>query len=320
MAGYLIYLFLGSFLGLSGLIYANLLMIQLLGLRFGWNDEQMENLMLAMLVLSLSFLWYSISLSFTLYNKWILQEWHSGFQFPILITTVHMIMKYIITRLWVLTPDAEEVVPTSWKVHSSIVIPIGLCTSADIVFSNIAISYLPLSMYTTIKGSTVVFTFLLGVFCKVEHFKWTLLLAVLSIVGGLGLAIFNTGDQLSGYGLICVLLSSLCSAIRWVLMQVLAVQDEHSSSVMVTLYRFSPYSMLSIIPFALFIEAPLLLKSNFDTASLLLQALVYSALGGLVSFFLLIAEVKLLRVTSSLTMCVIGQVSSFELLQICFHY
>ena len=310
MAGYLIYLFLGSFLGLSGLIYANLLMIQLLGLRFGWNDEQMENLMLAMLVLSLSFLWYSISLSFTLYNKWILQEWHSGFQFPILITTVHMVMKYIITRLWVLTPDAEEVVPTSWKIHSSIVIPIGLCTSADIVFSNIAISYLPLSMYTTIKGSTVVFTFLLGVFCKVEHFKWTLLLAVLSIVGGLGLAIFNTGDQLSGYGLICVLLSSLCSAIRWVLMQVLAVQDEHSSSVMVTLYRFSPYSMLSIIPFALFIEAPLLLKSNFDTTALLLQALLYSALGGLVSFFLLIAEVKLLRVTSSLTMCVIGQVMS----------
>lgn len=305
----MIYLFLGSFLALSALIYSNLLMIQFFGLRFGWNDKQMEDLMLGMLVLSLAFLWYSISLSFTLYNKWLLQEWHSGFNFPILITTVHMVMKYLVTRVWALSPEAEPVPAVPWKIHASIVIPIGICTSADIVLSNIAIYYLPLSMVTVIKGSTAIFTYLLGVMCKVEEFRWPLFFAVLAIMGGLGMAILTSAESLSGYGLTCVILASMCSAIRWVLVQVLALQDTSSHSVMVTLYRFSPYSMLSIIPFALLIEAPKLIHSNFgDHGTWLWQALLYCLFGGLVSFLLIIAEVKLLRVTSSLTMCVIGQV------------
>lgn len=109
MEGYLVYVFLGVFLALSLLIYANMLIFQFFELRFGYNEKTAERIMHGMLVTSLSFMWYSISLSFTLYNKWILQEWHGGFHFPIMITTVHMIMKYFITRVWALTPEAEQV-------------------------------------------------------------------------------------------------------------------------------------------------------------------------------------------------------------------
>lgn len=315
MEGYLVYLFLGVFLALSLLIYANLLIFQFFELRFGYNEKQSERIMHGMLVTSLSFMWYSISLSFTLYNKWILQEWHGGFHFPIMITTVHMVMKYFITRVWAMTPEAEEVPAVPWKILSSIVMPIGLCTSADIVFSNIAIQYLPLSIYTTTKGATLVFTFLLGVMCKLEEFQWSLFFAILGIVSGLGLAIASSGDSISAYGLLCVTLSAAASAVRWVLMQLLAVRDVKSESVMVTLFRFSPYSAASIIPFALLFEAPGLVHSSFaDHSTVLVQALLYAVLGGVVSFLLIIAEVKLLRVTSSLTMCVIGQIK--EIIQI----
>lgn len=315
MEGYLVYVFLALFLALSLLIYANLLVFQFFELRFGYNEKQSERIMHGMLVTSLSFLWYSISLSFTLYNKWILQEWRGGFHFPIMITTVHMILKYFVTRVWAMTPEADEVPPVPWKILSSIVMPIGLCTSADIVFSNIAIQYLPLSMYTTIKGATLVFTFLLGVLCKLEEFRWSLFFAVVGIAAGLGLAIVTSGDHISAYGLICVLLSAACSAFRWVLMQLLAVRDVKSESVMVTLFRFSPYSAASITPFALTFEASPLVHSSFaDHSVLLVQALLYAVFGGIVSFLLLIAEVKLLRVTSSLTMCVIGQIK--EIIQI----
>jgi hypothetical protein len=315
MDSYFVYIFLGVFLGLSLLCYGNLLIVQFFGLRFGWNDKQAENAMQALQVLSLSFLWYAISLSFTLYNKWLLQQWHTGFHFPIIITTIHMIMKYFITRVWALTPEAENVPNVPWKVLSSVVIPIGVCTSADIVFANIAIYFLPLSMYTTIKGGTLVFTFCLGVLCGVEVFRWPLFFAVLGLAGGLGLAVAESTEALSAVGLLCVMLSSGASAIRWVLMQVLALQDEHSGSVMVTLYRFSPYSAISIIPFALTLETRSLVHSSFaDTPTLLVQALLYCVFGGVVSFLLIIAEVKLLRVTSSLTMCVIGQIK--EIIQI----
>ena len=180
------YLFLGAFFSISLLIYSNLLLVQFLGLRFGWEDKQFERVTHGLLVTSIVFMWYAISLSFTIYNKWLLQQWHSGFHFPILLTTVHMLMKYFITRVWAATPltERERVPVISWKILSSVVMPIGLCTSADIVFANIAIYHLPLSMYTTIKGSSLIFTFFIGVFCQVEEFQWNLFAAVVGIAAG----------------------------------------------------------------------------------------------------------------------------------------
>lgn len=109
-------------------------------------------------------------------------------------------------------------------------------------------------------------------------------------------------------------------------MQMLAVHDPQSSQSMVTLYRFSPYSALTILPFALLIEVPKLMHSDFVNTSssssssesssqyLLLEAFGFLSFGGLISFCLIIVEIVLLRTTSSLTMSVIGQLK--EMLQI----
>ena len=106
----------------------------------------------------------------------------------------------------------------------------------------------------------------------------------------------------------------------------LAVHDPQSSQSMVTLYRFSPYSALTILPFALLIEVPKLMHSDFVNTSssssssesssqyLLLEAFGFLSFGGLISFCLIIVEIVLLRTTSSLTMSVIGQLK--EMLQI----
>ena len=132
---------------------------------------------------------------------------------------------------------------------------------------------------------------------------------------GLGMAIATSSEVLSSYGVLCVLLSSVASSLRWVLMQVLALRDVKSNNVMVTLYRFSPYSALSIIPFALLLEVPVLVKSPFAAhGSLLAEAFLYAVGGGVVSFLLIIVEILLLRTTSSLTMCVIGELK--EIIQI----
>lgn len=106
-------------------------------------------------------------------------------------------------------------------------------------------------------------------------------------------------------------------------MELLAVRDPQSSQSMVTLYRFSPYSALTILPFALLIEVPILMHSDFvntssdsssSTQYLLLEAFGFLSFGGLISFCLIIVEIVLLRTTSSLTMSVIGQLK--EMLQI----
>jgi hypothetical protein len=82
MDGFLLYAFLGLFLALSLLFYANLLVLQYFNLRFrnsfdsdSGDDKRRTSLQQTLLVLSVSCLWYFISLSFTLYNKWIMQQW-----------------------------------------------------------------------------------------------------------------------------------------------------------------------------------------------------------------------------------------------------
>ena len=37
--------------------------------------------------------WFSVSISFTIYNKWIMQLWEGGFNYPISMTTLHMAFK-----------------------------------------------------------------------------------------------------------------------------------------------------------------------------------------------------------------------------------
>ncbi|RYG63042.1 hypothetical protein EON64_16720 [archaeon] len=154
--------------------------------------ERYEAIEHAIDVLSIAFLWYSISLSFTLFNKWFMQEWAGGFHFPMFITSMHMSMKLLVSRLWACTPGLAPIPPISWRNFLLVVFPIGALTAGDIVLSNTAILFLPLSLVTAIKGSSLVFVFVWGVLLGLEEFDWSLLGAVVCIALGLGVAVSNS--------------------------------------------------------------------------------------------------------------------------------
>ncbi len=157
-----------------------------------------------------------------------------GFNFPMIITTIHMILKYIITRIWASTSCAPKVESISMGLLFGVVIPIGICTSADVVFSNAAIYYLPLSMFTVIKGATLIFTFLFGVFLELEVYSIQLLLAVSAIVVGLGMAILTSAMTLSTFGIICALSSAAAGGLRWVSMRSSCFNDMSMSDSAIT--------------------------------------------------------------------------------------
>ncbi len=276
--------------------------------------ERYEKVEYAIDVLSIAFLWYSISLSFTLFNKWFMQEWKGGFHFPMFITCVHMFMKLLISRLWSISPAVEKIESLSWDAFITVVVPIGAMTAGDIVLSNTAILFLPLSIVTAIKGSSLVFTFLWGVVLRIEEFRWSLLVSVTGITIGLGVAVSNS-LQVSTLGIICALSAAAVGGLRWALMQLLEVKDKQCKSVMVTLYRFAPASAFSVLPFVMALEAHRLAESHFAHApKAFYDASLLCCFGGVIAFLLIVAEVKLLRLTSSLTMSVFGQAK--EILQI----
>ena len=85
-------------------------------------------------------------------------------------------------------------------------------------------------------------------------------------------------------------------------------QSTHNA--MLALYRFSPYAFIAILPVALFIEwadfssSPYSYHSNFKMFSELIGLVCFA---GILAFMLILLEVKLVQLTSSLTLGVIGQ-------------
>lgn len=224
-----------------------------------------------------------------------------------------MVVKAIATRIWGCSNNSIRELP--WKTYATIAIPIGALTAADIVFSNAAIMFLPLSLYTTIKGSALIFTYIWGVICKVEKFDWAIFSAVTTICVGIGIAVSTTVD-VNFLGVFLALSSAACGGLRWVLLQVMVEVDERSlKSPMTALYHFAPPSAVSIIPFALLFEGPRLMRSQYATSEMISgETMLLITLGGMISLVLIVVEVVLLQLTSSLTLSVIGQVK--EILQI----
>jgi solute carrier family 35 protein C2 len=306
---------LGSFLAVSLIINIFIRLVIQFDLKF--NDRLIfEQHHVFLTITSFAFLWFSISLSFTLYNKWLLQVWANGFNYPIILTSIHMVVKMVATRIWSCTPLSVSVKPLTNRIFIFIIVPIGILTSMDIVLSNAAISILPLSIYTTIKGSTLIFTYLWCLLLGIEKFSFSVLIAVISICLGIGAAVFNTLDA-DALGVVYSVGSAACGGLRWVLLQMLVDVDSSSKNVMITLYRFTPPSVVAVVPVALVLELPRLIQSSFlsrDNHNMLLETFLLASVGGVISLLLIGVEVRLLQLTSSLSMGVLGQTK--EILQI----
>eukprot|EP01041_Mallomonas_annulata_P011589 gene11589-24258_t len=283
---------------------------------FRWCKESYlgdREVLHAILIAAFTFLWYAISVSFTIFNKWFLSEWEGGFEYPILCSTVHLSMKFVLTRLWVRC-NGIHFEPVSFGVVTKIVIPIGIATAMDIMLSNVSLLHISVTLYTVVKASVVVWVFMWGVLFRLEKFRVVTFLSVLIASAGLGLAV-SSHTTVSVTGLLLCLAAAASGGLRWALTQQLMVSDEYSKNVFVAIYRFSPAAALSMMPFALIFEVFPLAHSRFvHDPKALTQALLMTVTGGFIAFALILAEVNLVRLSSSLTMGMLGQMK--EVLQI----
>jgi len=261
-----------------------------------------------------SLAWFSVSISFTIFNKWIMQLWEGGFEYPITMTTLHMLLKVLITRIYMFFTGVP-VPPLQYKTTLQIVVPIGVLTATDIMLSNMSIPLIPLSLYTALKTTVPVWSFVLAILYKLEPFRWATFFSIAALVGGLALAVeFRIDGSMTGIAL--VLCASLSGALRWVLTQVLLETDAASKDVMVAIYRFSPASFLFLLPIALYFEAGDLYASKFvqEQPELGWKAFFFSVGGGVISIALIGFEIYILRATTAVTLGMIGQFK--EIMQI----
>ena len=274
--------------------------------KFDLDEASMDSWKLFLSVTWASLGWFSVSISFTLFNKYFFQYWNGGFDYPILLTTLHMGLKVVVTRWWIYF-NGDEVPPLDLWANLKIVIPIGIFTGADIVLSNTSILYIPLSLYTALKTVVPALVFFFSVMIGLEKFKWPTFISIFFVAFGLVIAVQFSTDA-STLGIVLILLACVSSALRWTLLQLLIKIDNASSNVMVAIYRFAPTSTLFLLPIALAVEMPRFLKSHFASSALLTsEAIGIGCFGAILSIVLIGFEIFILRITSSVTLGILGQ-------------
>jgi solute carrier family 35 protein C2 len=286
---------------------------------FGWGQTAWSHLLL---VASFVTGWYAISITFSVFNKWLMNEYHGGFKYPISITCVHMTVKYILAKSVFACGISKTVVEpiSSWKTLVVVVL-IGVCTAFDIALSNESVMLVTLTLYTTMKSKVLVFTYFWALALRLEVFEWKIFGAIWLVSFGVSLSV-SAATDVNYRGILCVLGAACFGGLRWALCQYLVTADKQSKEdVFVAILRFAPYSALAMYPVTLLMEdLPKLVESTSEHQ--LLDDAGLALFGGFIAFLLIIVEIKLVKIVSSVSMGVFGQlkeVTQIILSMLVFH-
>ena len=296
----------------------------------------------ALVVATWTLAWWGMSVTFTLVNKYFLRYWRPalrrgvgddlspGFPFAVTTTTMHLTMKVVLSTLTVAWrsrrlerrlaldeashAEATSIVvpePLTARAKWRFAIPVGATTALDIASSNLALIFITVSFYTVAKSGTLAWTLVWAVCLKLEPCRFRSLVLVALILTGLVLATEGERHGSDGFsvpGFALVSAASCLGGLRWCLTQALFKHDDAcAEDPVVVVYHVSPAGVATLLPIALALEAKRLAHwLTLVEPHAVLEALLGSAAAGVIAYAMLLAEVKLLHSTSSLSLSVFG--------------
>lgn len=311
--------------------------------------------------------WYVCSTAISLYNKWMFSGDRLGFEFPIIITGFHQLILtgLAIITLWLVPSmrlkrgytkiptgsalDLDESTaqacessenasignpPLSYVIHPwdyvKTIFPCSLTSALDIGLGNTAIRFIPLSVFTMVKTSSLIFVLFWGVLLRLERLTGRIVAIVVVMTGGVILMMWGQGGSkaapdtphedipalliralanpaLASLGIILVLASACFSGLRWALTQILLKKNPRTTNPILTMVYLSPGMALALFilgslveGFPNFVAAPI--WSIMGTPVTLILVLI----PGILAFLMTIAEFVLLQNASLLTLSVAG--------------
>ncbi|KAG2113810.1 triose-phosphate transporter family-domain-containing protein [Suillus discolor] len=166
--------------------------------------------------------WYIFATLLSLYNKWMFSPDLFGFPYPLFVTTLHMIIQFVLAaalRVCFSHHFRPERSP-SVKDYSKKAVPTAVATGLDIGLSNLSLKTITLSFYTMCKSSSLIFVLSFAFFFRLEVFSLRLVAVILLIFGGVILMVASeTAFVLPGF--LLVMTASACGGLRWSLTQLL---------------------------------------------------------------------------------------------------
>ncbi|KAJ3144356.1 Triose-phosphate Transporter [Irineochytrium annulatum] len=255
-------------------------------------------------------LWYSTSLSLSVYNKWLFGAANLNFAFPLFTSGVHMIMQLALSSLSVAF-IWRKLRPTRYPSTSDYllrVLPCGVATGMDIGLSNSSLKTISLSFYTMVKSGAPVFVLLFAFLFKLEKPTWSLTGIILIICFGMVLMVLHQTD-FDVVGFAEVQTATVMSGFRWSITQILLEKESMGMS--------NPFAtsifLAPVMGVCLFISSGIIegfgavLRSQyFATLSGTVYIISAVCFGGSLAFVMVISEFKLISVTSVVTFSVAG--------------
>lgn len=104
--------------------------------RLAEDDPRKELLLKTLDVSFWSCMWFAFSVSLVVYNKWLMHSWQGGFDFPLVISMLHMMLKYVLSMCLVRCNRSFVVPDIPRKVWWLSAVPVGMATALDVAASN----------------------------------------------------------------------------------------------------------------------------------------------------------------------------------------
>lgn len=274
-------------------------------------------------------MWFSTSLTIVNVNRFVFGYMDHRLAFPLTITLMHMLIKGVLAAAYVLfsneyntpelllLPPIERIKARWTRLRSThrigkrefflYICPIGVVTALDVWLSNLALKSVDVSVYTTAKGTSLAWNLGLSLLFGLMSPAPKVVISVIALLAGATLASMKPvgADPL---GVVFTLCAACCSATRWVVSERMMVRRNvrEAPSAILLAAMIAPASVLTLI-----IPASLEIKTMVDTQALseptdlnIFLATIFG--GGLCALFLVVSEIQLVKLTSALTISVIG--------------
>ena len=275
-------------------------------------------------------LWYILSMTISVYNRWMFSTEKLNFKYPIIITSFHQllltflsIISLIIFPKFKLNTNTNNnstgeklnyIIPL--KEYISKILPCSIASAGDIGLGNTSFRFITLSLYTMVKTSSLIFVLLWGVFFKLEKLTFKIFLIVIVMIGGVSMMIYGQNDNHSEIikstnfvfiGILLVLISSCMSGLRWALTQIMLKRNKHTKNPILTMLYVSPGMFIFLLIVGIIVEG----FKNFLNADIWLNkgtliTIILIIIPGFLAFLMTIAEYTLLQNASLLTLSIAG--------------
>ncbi|CAL9732198.1 hypothetical protein MOUN0_N04500 [Monosporozyma unispora] len=179
--------------------------------------------------------WYFTSITLSVYNKWMFSPINGlGIEYPILLTAGHQLTLWFFSFIYILIRGRDkynQIKKPDWNFYLKYMIPTAVATAGDIGLSNISFKFVPLTVYTIVKSSSIAFVLLFSCLFKLEKFRWKLggIVGVMFI--GVVLMVYKPNSNATDdhdvdqgtliFGAFIVLGSACLSGLRWVYTQLI---------------------------------------------------------------------------------------------------